>query len=78
MAFLPALAAGLGFGVFPEFMVGEGLASGQFERVLPDWEAPAIALYLVTPSSSLRPVRVTALLDYLVECFGQAEWVGCV
>ncbi|WP_281649892.1 LysR family transcriptional regulator [Novacetimonas hansenii] len=75
-AFLPALAAGLGFGLFPEFMVGEGLASNRFERILPDWEAPAIALYLVTPSSSLRPVRVTALLDYLVECFGQTGWLG--
>lgn len=74
-AFLPALAAGLGFGLFPEFMVGEGLASGRFERVLPDWDVPSIALYLVTPSSSLRPVRVTALLDYLVECFGQSGWL---
>ncbi|MFT9417370.1 LysR family transcriptional regulator [Acetobacter sp.] len=75
-AFLPALSAGLGYGLFPEFMVGEALASGRFEQILPDWEAPSIALYLVTPSSSFRPMRVTVLLDYLVECFGQSGWLG--
>lgn len=70
-AFLPALNAGLGFGVFPQFMVDDGLKSGRLERVLPEWEMAEIGLYLVTPSSTLRPVRVTLLLDYLTQTFSQ-------
>ncbi|GAB6968623.1 LysR family transcriptional regulator [Komagataeibacter kakiaceti JCM 25156] len=75
-AFLPALQAGLGFGLFPEFMVGDGLRSGLFERLLPEWEAPAVALYLVTAGSPLRPMRVSAFLDYLVGAFEHPPWTG--
>lgn len=73
-AFLPALEAGLGFGLFPDFMIWDGLASGRFERILPEWNASSIALYLVTSSSVLRPARVTVLLDYLIECFSHPRW----
>lgn len=75
-AFLPSLEAGLGFGLFPEFMVWDGLAEGRFEQILPDWEASPIALYLVTPGSALRPARVTALLDYLTSAFGHPPWAS--
>ena len=73
-AFLPALEAGMGYGLFPEFMVRDGLCSGRLEQLLPHWSAPSIALYLVTPSSPLRPVRVTAFLDYLVKAFEEPPW----
>ncbi|GAN86596.1 LysR family transcriptional regulator [Komagataeibacter intermedius] len=72
--FLPALEAGLGFGLFPEFMVWDGLKSGRFVRVLPQWEAPPVALYLVTPASTLRPMRVTAFIDYLAGAFVHPPW----
>ena len=72
--FLPALEAGLGFGLFPEFMVWDGLKSGRLVQALPQWEAPAVALYIVTSPSPLRPVRVTALLDYLVRAFAHSPW----
>lgn len=75
-AFLPALEAGLGYGLFPEFMVWEGLGSGRLERILPEWEGPLISLYLVTPASSVRPTRVTALLDYLVKAFEHSPWAA--
>ncbi|MFT9256540.1 MAG: LysR family transcriptional regulator [Acetobacter sp.] len=73
-AFLPALEAGQGFGLFPEFMVSAGLRSGLLEQILPQWEAPPVALYIVTPASSLRPVRVSAFLDYLVKAFEHPPW----
>ncbi|MCW4592257.1 LysR family transcriptional regulator [Gluconacetobacter entanii] len=73
-AFLPALEAGMGYGFFPEFMVWEGLRSGRLERLLPRWSVPPVALYLVTPASPLRPVRVSAFLDYLVTAFGDPPW----
>ncbi|GBQ24243.1 LysR family transcriptional regulator [Gluconacetobacter sacchari] len=73
-SFLPALEAGLGFGVFPEFMIWDSLQAGRLEIILPDWQAPAIALYLVTPPSALRPARINALLDYLVDAFALPPW----
>ncbi|MCE2563539.1 LysR family transcriptional regulator [Komagataeibacter sp. FNDCF1] len=73
-AFLPALEAGLGFGLFPEFMVWDGLKSGRFVRLLPQWEAAPVALYLVTPASALRPVRVNTFIDYLVRAFDHPPW----
>lgn len=73
-AFLPALEAGLGYGLFPEFMIWDGLRRGRLERILPDWEGPLITLYLVTPASPVRPTRVTALLDYLSKAFERPPW----
>ena len=72
--FLPALEAGLGFGLFPEFMVWEGLKAGRFVRMLPGWEVPPVGLYLITPASGLRPIRVNAFIDYLVGAFGHPPW----
>ncbi|AQS87681.1 LysR family transcriptional regulator [Neoasaia chiangmaiensis NBRC 101099] len=73
-AFLPALQANLGFGLFPEFMVWQGLRDGSFEEILPDWEAAGIALYLVTSSNTLRPFRVNAFLEHLIAAFEHPPW----
>jgi len=40
------------------------------EKLLPDWSLPPIALHPVTSPGSLRPTRVTALIDFLTERFG--------
>ncbi|MCX2561823.1 LysR family transcriptional regulator [Acetobacter farinalis] len=73
-AFVPSLEAGLGFGLFPDFLVWEGLQSGRLEQILPEWEAASIALYLVTPPNTLRPTRVNVLIDYLTESFVHPPW----
>ncbi|WP_338333477.1 LysR family transcriptional regulator [Acetobacter sp. LMG 32666] len=73
-AFLPCLEAGLGYGLFPEFMVWDALRDGRLECLLPQWQAAAITLYLVTPASPLRPMRVTALLDYVENAFANPPW----
>ncbi|MCP1242948.1 LysR family transcriptional regulator [Acetobacter lambici] len=73
-AFLPCLEAGLGYGLFPEFMVWDALRDGRLECLLPQWHAAAITLYLVTPASPLRPMRVMALLDYLENAFANPPW----
>lgn len=64
-AMLPALRAGVGMARLPDFIVGEGLASGELEEILIDWRPPPFGLHLVTPPSRLRPARVEALLDFL-------------
>lgn len=69
-ALLPALEAGLGLAVQPDFIVRDCLAKGRLTAVLPEWRSPPIALHLVSPPGGPRPVRITALADYLVRRLG--------
>lgn len=71
-ALLPALRAGLGVSVLPDFIVGADLAAGTLQTLLTEWQAPPIALHLVTPPSPLRPARVQALIDFLVARFSSS------
>jgi DNA-binding transcriptional LysR family regulator len=66
-ALLPALRAGLGIGILPDFIVGPDLANGRLEAILTDWTLPPIALHLLTPPSNLRPARVETLIAFLAE-----------
>jgi DNA-binding transcriptional LysR family regulator len=66
-AMLPALIAGTGLGILPEFILRDALAAGRLEKVLPDWFLPAGAVYWVTPAAGPRPKRVEVLADFLVK-----------
>lgn len=69
-AMMPAIEAGHGIALVPDFMLAQCKAPGKLEKLLPEWSAPPIALHLVTPPGGLRPTRVTALIDFLVQRFG--------
>jgi DNA-binding transcriptional LysR family regulator len=66
-AMMPALIAGIGVGILPEFILREALAAGRLERLLPDWSLPSGAAYWVTPPGGPRPKRIEVLADFLVE-----------
>ena len=73
-ALAPALLAGLGVAVQPDFLVWDDLQAGRLVRVLPDWSPPPIALNLVTPPGKLRPPRVTAVIGFLERALTAAPW----
>jgi DNA-binding transcriptional LysR family regulator len=70
----PALLAGLGVAVQPEFTVWSALASGQLEAVMTEWSSPPIALNIVTPPGGLRAARVAAVIEFLVRHLSASPW----
>jgi DNA-binding transcriptional LysR family regulator len=66
-AMMPALIAGLGLGVLPDFILRDALADGRLERVLPDWSLPSSALHWVTPPGGPKPARIEVLANFFAE-----------
>ncbi|MEG3177603.1 LysR family transcriptional regulator [Sphingomonas sp. RB3P16] len=70
----PALRAGQGLALQPEFLVWRAVQEGTLEIVMPEWSAPTLGLYLMTPPSPLRPLRVRVVIDYLAKALAAAPW----
>ena len=66
-AMMPALIAGTGLGILPEFILRDAIAAGHLERLLADWSLPSGGVYWVTPPGGPRPKRVEVLGDFLFE-----------
>jgi DNA-binding transcriptional LysR family regulator len=66
-AMMPALIAGTGLGILPEFILREALGANQLERLLPDWSLPLRTVYWVTPPGEPQPKRVEVLADFLMK-----------
>jgi len=77
-ALAPALRAGLGLALQPEFLVWQDLQSGVLETVMDDWQVEPIALHIVTPPGRTRPARVQALMNYLAEHFTSEPWARSI
>jgi DNA-binding transcriptional LysR family regulator len=72
----PAAIAGAGIALQPDFLAAEALAAGTLEPLLPDWRPPPLGLYLITPPSPLRPVRVRLLMDHLADRLRRPPWMS--
>lgn len=73
-ALAPALRAGLGLALQPEFLAWEDLRAGRLVQAMPHWQVDPIALHIVTPPGRAKPARVQALTDYLAQAFARAPW----
>ena len=72
-AMMPALIAGTGLGILPEFFLREAIESNLLERLLPDWSIPLGAVYWVTPPEGPLPKRVEVLGNFLIEKLAQSD-----
>ena len=63
-AMLPALTAGIGLGMLPEFILRETLDRGDLEIVLPEWTLRGGSVHWLTPPGQRRPKRVELLGDF--------------
>jgi DNA-binding transcriptional LysR family regulator len=75
-AMMPALIAGTGLGILPEFFIRAALESRRLERLLADWSIPLGAVYWVTPPERPLPKRVEVVRDYLIEKLASQEPFG--
>lgn len=66
-AFLPLLERGDGVGIMPSFMTHEAIEQGRLAVVLPQWQAPSIALHILTPPNARRPIRVSVFVEWLAQ-----------
>jgi DNA-binding transcriptional LysR family regulator len=66
-----AAIAGLGIIRQPHFLVSEALKRKLLVRVLPAWEAGEHAMYAVYASRRFLPMKVRALIDFLVQRFNE-------
>jgi DNA-binding transcriptional LysR family regulator len=73
-AMMPALLAGIGIAVLPDFIVSEAINDRGLEVILPDWHMAPAGLHLVTPPGGPRPARVEALADFLAKRLARRGW----
>ena len=69
-----ACLAGLGVALQPEWMVNEDLNAGRLVQLLPDWELPTFAFWMLRPDRKGVPARVRAFQDFLLERLPSAPW----
>ncbi len=71
-ALMPALLAGIGLAVQPDFIVRDALADGRLEAVMTGWSLQPAGLHLITPPGGPRPARIEVLGDFLAKRLSRA------
>lgn len=70
-AMLEFVKAGLGLGLFPEFVVRRVLAEGAVVEVLPNEPKPQLTVYALYPARHHVPPKLTRLIEFLEEWFAR-------
>lgn len=70
--------AGEGIGLCPDFVVAADVSAGRLERILPDVPSATLDIHAVFLSNRHMPLRVRAVLEFIVAQFKQSthwdEW----
>lgn len=64
---MQAAVGGLGIALLPRFIVEEALDRNALQEILPDWRAPATAVYAMFPPNRRMPARTRRLIDFLID-----------
>ena len=59
--------AGIGIGQILKLMVKKELDNGQLVQVLSEYRSEAVGIYVVYPQRAFLPLKVRAVIDYLIE-----------
>ncbi len=70
-ALLAAALAGVGLAALPDFLVEAAVASGRLVPLLRDCSTREAGMYVVRLPGAFPSRKVRALIDILVECFGE-------
>jgi DNA-binding transcriptional LysR family regulator len=62
-----AAIGGSGIALLPRFIVDDAIERRALKIVMPEWQAPPIAVHAVYPSSRNMPLRTRRFIDYLIE-----------
>jgi DNA-binding transcriptional LysR family regulator len=62
-----AVRAGAGLGLLPSFTLDGDLRRGDVVRVLPKWQLPSTEVWLLWPSSTYVPLKVSVFNDFIAE-----------
>lgn len=58
-----AAVLGLGAGIVSAWMAADDLAAGRLVHLVPQWQAPALPVYLVYPHARFYPLRLRRFID---------------
>lgn len=70
-AYQAAVMAGLGLGLLVDFMAREEIERGRLVRLLPEWRAERLPLYLAFPPNRHLSTRLRVFVDWVVELLGR-------
>ena len=64
---------GLGIVELGHRFAGQAIEQGRLVRVLPDWSAPSVTIWCVTPGRRLLPRRTQVFIETLREVLTDAQ-----
>jgi DNA-binding transcriptional LysR family regulator len=62
-----SILSGMGIGYSPEWLFDQEIASGELQRLLPDWETVTMPIHLVSPRERRYSAKVRAFAEHVAK-----------